>query len=44
MDRGNTLCGALRPHVRDLVDAFAVPETALGDARVVAEPAERVPA
>lgn len=40
----NTLCGELRPHVRDLVDAFAVPENALGDARVVAEAQERVPA
>jgi acyl-CoA oxidase len=40
----NTLCGELRPHVRDLVDAFAVPENALGDARVVAEEQEKVPA
>jgi acyl-CoA oxidase len=40
----NTLCGELRPHARDLVDAFGVPETALGDARLVAEEQERVPA
>src|SRR6478609_432725 len=40
----NTLCGELRPDVRALVDAFGVPETALGDARVVAEEQERVPA
>ncbi|RKQ92921.1 acyl-coenzyme A oxidase [Solirubrobacter pauli] len=40
----NTLCGELRPHVRELVDAFGVPETALGDARVVADEQERVPA
>jgi acyl-CoA oxidase len=40
----NALCGELRPHVRDLVDAFAVPENALGDARVVASEQERVPA
>jgi acyl-CoA oxidase len=40
----NTLCGELRPHARDLIDAFAVPETSLGDARVVAENAEQVPA
>lgn len=40
----NTLCGQIRPHVRELVDAFAVPETALGDARVVAESGEQVPA
>lgn len=32
----NTLCGELRPHARELVDAFAVPENALGDAREVA--------
>jgi acyl-CoA oxidase len=40
----NTLCAELRPHVRDLVDAFAVPENCLGDARVVAEAKEQVPA
>ncbi|MDA0182410.1 acyl-CoA dehydrogenase family protein [Solirubrobacter phytolaccae] len=40
----NTLCGELRPHSRELVDAFGVPETALGDARVVANEQERVPA
>ncbi|MBE2317457.1 acyl-CoA dehydrogenase family protein [Solirubrobacter sp. CPCC 204708] len=40
----NTLCGELRPHVRDLVDAFGVPETALGDARLVADEQEQVPA
>jgi acyl-CoA oxidase len=40
----NALCGELRPDVRELVDAFGVPETALGDARVVAEEQERVPA
>lgn len=40
----NTLCGELRPHARDLVDAFGVPENALGDARVVADVKERVPA
>jgi acyl-CoA oxidase len=33
----NELCTALRPEVRSLVDAFAVPEAVLGDARVVAE-------
>src|SRR5687767_7757437 len=33
----NTLCAELRPHARTLVDAFGVPENALGDARVVAE-------
>jgi acyl-CoA oxidase len=32
----NALCGELRPHVRELVDAFGVPENALGDAREVA--------
>src|SRR3954447_8064763 len=40
----NTLCGELRPHARDLIDAFAVPETCLGDARVVADNREQVPA
>ena len=40
----NALCGELRPDVRELVAAFGVPETALGDARVVAEEQERVPA
>jgi acyl-CoA oxidase len=33
----NTLCGELRPHARELIDAFAVPENCLGDARIVAE-------
>src|SRR4051794_3980314 len=40
----NTLCAELRPDVRDLVDAFGVPENALGDARVVAQAEEQVPA
>jgi acyl-CoA oxidase len=40
----NTLCAELRPHARELIDAFGVPENALGDARVVAEAEERVPA
>lgn len=40
----NALCGELRPHARDLVDAFSVPESALGDARVVAAEQETVPA
>src|SRR4051812_22715856 len=40
----NTLCTELRPDVRDLVDAFGVPESALGDARVVAEAEEQVAA
>src|SRR4051794_8059128 len=40
----NTLCGELRPAARDLIDAFAVPETCLGDARVVADNREQVPA
>jgi acyl-CoA oxidase len=40
----NTLCGELRPHARELVDAFGVPESALGDARLVADEQERVPA
>ena len=33
----NTLCAQLRPDARMLVDAFGVPENALGDAKVVAE-------
>src|SRR4051794_18070224 len=40
----NTLCAELRPHARELIDAFGVPENALGDARVVAEAEEQVPA
>jgi len=40
----NTLCAELRPHARELIDAFAVPENCLGDARVVAEAEEQVPA
>jgi acyl-CoA oxidase len=32
----NTLCAELRPHASDLVEAFGVPETALGDAQAVA--------
>src|SRR3954469_4412379 len=40
----NTLCAQLRPHARELIDAFGVPENALGDARVVAEAEEQVPA
>jgi acyl-CoA oxidase len=40
----NTLCGELRPASRMLVDAFNVPENALGDARVVAANEEQVPA
>jgi acyl-CoA oxidase len=40
----NALCAELRPHARTLVDAFGVPENALGDAKVVAEADERVPA
>jgi acyl-CoA oxidase len=40
----NQLCAELRPDVRALVDAFAVPEAVLGDARVVAEAQEHVPA
>jgi hypothetical protein len=41
----NTLCGGLREHSRLLVDAFAMPESALGDARAVAAAAvDRVPA
>src|SRR4051812_9757346 len=38
----NALCAELRPHARTLIDAFGVPENALGDARVVAEAEERV--
>jgi acyl-CoA oxidase len=33
----NTLCGELRPHATTLIDAFGVPETALGDAAGVAK-------
>src|SRR4051812_24916354 len=33
----NALCAELRPHARTLVDAFGIPENALGDAKVVAE-------
>src|SRR4051812_9751021 len=40
----NALCAELRPLARELVDAFGVPENALGDARVVAEAEEQVPA
>jgi len=40
----NQLCAELRPDVRALVDAFGVPENALGDARVVADSEEQVPA
>ena len=40
----NQLCAELRPDVRALVDAFGVPEAVLGDARVVAEAQEHVPA
>jgi acyl-CoA oxidase len=40
----NTLCAQLRPDAKTLVDAFQVPEPALGDARLVANAEERVPA
>jgi acyl-CoA oxidase len=40
----NTLCAEIRPDAKLLVDAFQVPEPALGDAQVVAEARERVPA
>jgi acyl-CoA oxidase len=40
----NALCASLRPHARELVDAFGVPENALGDAGVVADAEERIPA
>jgi acyl-CoA oxidase len=40
----NTLCAEIRPDAKLLVDAFQVPEAALGDARVVADAEERVPA
>jgi acyl-CoA oxidase len=40
----NTLCASVRPHARELIDAFGVPENALGDARVVADAEERIPA
>lgn len=33
----NQLCAVLRPHAQELVDAFGVPETSLGDAEPVAE-------
>jgi acyl-CoA oxidase len=32
----NTLCAELRPHATELVEAFGVPETSLGDADAVA--------
>jgi acyl-CoA oxidase len=32
----NSLCGQLRPHAQTLVEAFGVPETALGDAAPIA--------
>ncbi|MCW2994978.1 MAG: hypothetical protein JWQ18_2473 [Conexibacter sp.] len=32
----NTLCGTLRPHATDLIEALGIPETALGDAAPVA--------
>ncbi|MCW2986107.1 MAG: acyl-CoA oxidase domain protein [Conexibacter sp.] len=35
----NALCATLRPHATDLVEAFGVPETALGDAQPVADAA-----
>src|SRR4051812_16049356 len=40
----NTLCAELRPDARTLVDAFGIPENALGDAKLVADEQERVPA
>jgi acyl-CoA oxidase len=40
----NTLCAELRPDARILVDAFGVPENALGEAKLVADAQERVPA
>jgi acyl-CoA oxidase len=40
----NTLCAELRPDAKLLVDAFQVPEPALGDAQVVAKAEEQVPA
>jgi acyl-CoA oxidase len=40
----NTLCAEIRPDAKLLVDAFQVPEAALGDARAVADAQERVPA
>src|SRR3954468_12993909 len=33
----NQACGTLRPHAQELVEAFGVPETSLGDAEPVAE-------
>jgi acyl-CoA oxidase len=36
----NALCAELRPHAGMLVEAFGVPERALGDARRVQEAAE----
>ena len=33
----NQLCGTLRPYATELVEAFGVPETSLGDAEPVAE-------
>ena len=38
----NALCAELRADARTLVDAFGVPENALGDARVAAEAGRRV--
>jgi acyl-CoA oxidase len=40
----NTLCAQLRPDAKTLVDAFQVPENALGDAKLVADARERVAA
>ena len=40
----NALCAELRPDARTLVDAFGIPENALGDAKLVADERERVPA
>jgi acyl-CoA oxidase len=37
----NELCAQLRPHAELLVEAFGVPEAALGDAQTVAAAAER---
>ena len=40
----NALCAQLRPDAKTLVDAFQVPEAALGDAKLVADAKERVAA
>jgi acyl-CoA oxidase len=40
----NALCAELRPDARVLVDALGVPENALGDAKLVADEREQVPA